>query len=332
MVAIGNGCGTSVRWRRAFSLPDNYLKKGPVVKIIKRGKKSTNKNSKESIENIKQKEFLGEDYYSVVNGGKLDKFKPVFKMLSGITIFAIIVFGVNTIVTKPEDNHKSQNTSYITQDQQIDSEENTIETCLEKSSENNSFPDVSDPDFYQKAISYYDDNLKCYNEFPDPEYSAWASEVERLRKGAIDSSGGYKETYLSTKSYDYEFKTSSTSSFAPQEVNTRSNETSNIETKKPEVDKEWCNAKSQEVAELKSKVDSKRSAVTSAKAQKSRAEDDVRARNALRGGSAESIATALSKVQSQYDGQISGLSNELSILQSQYFAAENEAINKGCYR
>ena len=162
---------------------------------INKSKKRTQRQSSNIL--------LNNDFASGFEDSKFDKFKPALKalvviiLLIGATWGAVAYFGTTD---KKDGTNKgyASNTSQLEED--IDAK---LSQCLSEAVTANPTPETSDSSFWPKIIAGYDAQLGCYDKYPDAIGVVSRSSTESAREDAIDSSGSYKDTYLSTNSYEY---------------------------------------------------------------------------------------------------------------------------------
>lgn len=144
-----------------------------------------------------------DDFAAGFEDSKLDKLKPFLKALTvvillvGATWGAVAYFG-STDTKNNADKDYTANTA-----QQADDSDGKLSQCIADAAAKNPTPDTSDANFYPKLIAGYDAQLGCYDQYPDASGSIARSSTESARENAIDSSGSYKDTYLSSNSYNY---------------------------------------------------------------------------------------------------------------------------------
>lgn len=203
--------------------------------------------------------FIDNDFASGFEDSKFEKFKPLFKVFVVLFIIAGVGYGAYAYL-----GNQSDNTVRTADKLQPSSSEMTeLERCVDEAWSNHETPDEDDPSFYPKLIAGYDAQLACYDTYPDENSATNRLSIESARKSAIDSSEGYKDTYLSTNSYDYSSPSSnspsrysasssvpsgSSSSTTPN--NQRSTPPSGGSNTQPAIDTQWCSAKKAEVDSL----------------------------------------------------------------------------------
>lgn len=146
------------------------------------------------------------DFTSILNESPwerfVDKTKPLVKILLVVAIIGGSIYGGTLLFGNKDSGTQSTEYASNNTDHQSDDKEK-LHQCLEGIVKANPSPETSDPEFYKKLIDGYDKRLGCYEKYPGIDL-AGKSQVEENRKSAIDSSGTYKDTYLSSRgSYDY---------------------------------------------------------------------------------------------------------------------------------
>lgn len=145
-----------------------------------------------------KKEYSDNDFTSILEETRFDRIKPFLKCL---LVFAVLIVAVGGGVYAYSNFKPSeQNSQAVSADSYEDSEQ---AKCIAKVYEQHKTPDESDPDFYPKLIAGYDAHLSCYDKYPDENSSSNRLSIESARHSAIDASGDYKESYLSSNSYEY---------------------------------------------------------------------------------------------------------------------------------
>ncbi|NCU38349.1 hypothetical protein EOL96_04820 [Candidatus Saccharibacteria bacterium] len=142
--------------------------------------------------------LFDEDFSAGFEDSKLDKFKPALKVFVGIIVLMTAIWGVSAYFGSTDtknDTNKNYTADSVQQDDDSDSK---LSQCIADADSKNPTPDVSDSNFYPKLISGYDAQLACYDKYPDADGSYRRSSVEYARESALDSSGGYKDTYVSS--------------------------------------------------------------------------------------------------------------------------------------
>lgn len=199
------------------------------------------------------------DFASGFEDGKFEKFKPFFKVFIALIIITGIGYGTYAYV-----GSRSDSKGRMADTAQQNSEEMTeLERCVDESWNNHETPDENDPDFYPKLIAGYDAHLYCYDTYPDENSATNRLSIESARKSAIDSSDEFKDTYLSSNSYEYTpsgsgsanqytstSNTSGSSPSTPSSSGNHSNPPPSNGSTQPAVDTQWCSAKKSEVDNL----------------------------------------------------------------------------------
>jgi|GEM_PF-2773752 len=204
--------------------------------------------------------LIDNDFASGFEDSKFEKFKPLFKVLIALVIITGIGYGAYAYLS-----NQSDSTMRTADTLQTDSNKMTqLEQCVNEAWNNHETPDENDPDFYPKLIAGYDAHLYCYDTYPDENSATSRLSIESARKSAIDSSDEYKDTYLSTNSYDYKPSSSDSnsqysagssvsggsSSSTPSRPSDNSTSSPGSSGTQPTVDTQWCSAKKAEVDSL----------------------------------------------------------------------------------
>jgi hypothetical protein len=142
---------------------------------------------------------LDNDFSDILHEGKFDKHKPMHIALLIVVGLIIAVCGGVYAYLNIQSSGGETSKSGLVQNY----EDSQQAKCIAKVYEQHKTPDESDPEFYPKLIAGYDAHLSCYDNYPDENSSSNRLSIESARQSAIDASGGYKDTYLSSNSYDY---------------------------------------------------------------------------------------------------------------------------------
>ena len=146
---------------------------------------------------------LDDDFTSGFEDGKFDRLKPFLKVLVVIILLAGATWGTFAYfgsTDKKEDVNKTYSSDSAKQAEDVDVK---LAECIAGANSKNAIPEESDGDFWPKIIARYDAQLGCYDQYPDANGTTARSSTEMARENAIDSSGKYKDTYLSSNSYNY---------------------------------------------------------------------------------------------------------------------------------
>ena len=162
--------------------------------------------------------LFDDDFASGFEDGKFEKFKPLFKVFVVLIILVGIGYGAYAYLG----NKKENATRTADTTQPSSGEMSQLEQCVDEAWNNHKTPEESDPDFYPKLIAGYDAQLACYDTYPDENSATNRLSIESARKSAIDSSSDYKDIYLSTNPYEYEYKPSSTGDTSQYNSSSRS--------------------------------------------------------------------------------------------------------------
>jgi hypothetical protein len=133
----------------------------------------------------------------------IDKAKPLMKVLVVLVVIGSAIYGGVMLFG----GKNSKPSEYVGQVQSHASDKLKLSECISNVITASPSPETSDPEFYKKLIGRYDEQLSCHDKYPNTDL-ADRTELERLRQGAIDSSGAYKDTYLAGGG-SYEYKSSS---------------------------------------------------------------------------------------------------------------------------
>lgn len=142
--------------------------------------------------------LFDDDFASGFEDSKFDKFKPVIKVLAVIILLMSAVWGASAYYGSTDtknDANKNYTANTVPQDDDSDSK---LSQCIADAASKNPTPDTSDSNFYPKLISGYDAQLACYDQYPDANGAVSRSSIEYARDSALDSSGSYKDTYVSS--------------------------------------------------------------------------------------------------------------------------------------
>ena len=174
----------------------------------------------------KSSNLFDDDFASGFEDSKFDKFKPALKVLGVIVLLAGL--GVGSLYyfdDKSDDSSSSYSQTDMSDDAKIIDEALSKKTelsqkfsaCTSKASNEGSDLSTADPDFNKKLIGSYDNWLACYDQYPEAAANASPSRssLELARQGVIDNSGSYKDTYLSSNSYNYTPSTYTPDATAP---------------------------------------------------------------------------------------------------------------------
>lgn len=211
--------------------------------------KSKKPSSRQSPNNL-----FDNDFASGFEDSKFDKFKPVIKALIVVFLLVGAVWGALSYYGATDEGNDANKNYTSNTSQPKEDMDAKLSQCLSDANAANPTPDTSDNGFWPKIIAGYDAQLGCYDQYPDAIGAVSRSSTEYARENAIDSSGSYKDTYLSTNSYEYKPSTSSGSSqyTSPStsggSTGTPSNDSPS--STQPAVDTQWCSAKKAEVDSL----------------------------------------------------------------------------------
>lgn len=291
--------------------------------------------------------LFDEDFASGFEDSGFDKAKPFLKVfvailvVAGLGIGGLYYFGNNN---SDQSSHSQASTTHESEDinQFSDEEVENIQKfsdCTSKASSATDYISTSDSDFYKKLIKGYDDWLACYDQYPDVAMDASPSKssLELARKNAIDSSGKYKDTYLSSNSYSY---TPSTyrSSYDSYNTNNSSNEPTTPSSSTPStppktatVDVEWCNSKKIEVDDLYSKYQTARNAVDTLNTKIRKVDSDALQKYGGTGLTENQRQRLIASEKNKLEAQKPNLVAQQNSAKTKYDTAQREYSNKGCY-
>lgn len=217
-------------------------------------------NKKQNKPDIKRSSstLFDDDFASGFEDSKFDKFKPLFNVLIVVTVLILIAWGFSVYLAGSDSNDnldQSYSSSAAQSDEDVDTK---LAQCISDVATKNPTPETTDSNFYPKLISGYDAQLDCYDQYPDADGMVSRSSIEYARESAIDSSGSYKDTYLSTNTYEYKPSTSSGSSRnssssatgGDSDTTSKDNQAPSSSGSQPSVDMQWCAAKKAELDNL----------------------------------------------------------------------------------
>lgn len=212
-----------------------------------------NKPSRKDRKNTSRHSMpVDNDFASLLYEDKSEKFKPILKWLFISLIIVAIGWGAFALFANNV-GQKTSNSEYTTQanatvDNSAADAAANFSQCLSTVRSEHDTLNENSSDFYPRLIAVYDTWLGCYDNYPE---ATGRTSIESARQSAIDASGAYKSTYLSTNTYEY--KPSSGASGTPSTANSSGNtgSGSNPATTTPSggstVDVQWCSAKKAEV-------------------------------------------------------------------------------------
>ena len=292
--------------------------------------------------------LFDDDFASGFEDSKFEKFKPLFKILAIIVVvIGLGIGGLYYFGDKSNDNLSSYDQTSNSDDAKIIDEalskkaelSQKFSSCTSKASSNGSNLSTSDPDFSKKLISSYDDWLACYDKYPEMSANASPSRssLELARQNAIDSSGRYKDTYLSSNSYDYKPRpyapSSPTSSSNPDRNDSDSSPNSSPTYTTPVSDKKdesWCSSKKAEVDNLYAQYQSAREAVSALDTKIFKVDSDVRQKYGGSGMTESQLQNIIASERSNLQSQRPNLVTQQNTAQSKYNSAQS-AYSTSCY-
>ena len=188
--------------------------------------------------------LFDEDFASGFEDSGFDKFKPLLKVLVvisvvvGLGVGSLWVYGNNASRNNSVAGNESSNlTDSYKPVSGVDEAVIKFNDCTKTATDKTQNLQTSDPNFSKKLITGYDEWLACYDEYPEQADNASPSRLslESARQSAINSSGSYKDTYLSDNSYDYKpISSGPNSTYTPTYNSTPStSETSNSQPVQP---------------------------------------------------------------------------------------------------
>lgn len=290
--------------------------------------------------------LFDEDFASGFEDSKFDKLKPLLKALVailvvvGLGVGGLWIYGNNANKNNFAINNGGDNLSESYEPvASVDETAIKFNDCTKTATDKTKDLQTSDPNFSKKLIAGYDEWLTCYDEYPENAASAspGRSSLEYARQSAIDSSGSYKDTYLSSNSYTYSSSTyipsyspnsgSSTDSKSPDPTN-QGNSAS--QSQDSAVDAAWCNSKKSEVDNLYVQYQAARNAVDSLNTKIFNVERDVRRKS---GSLPESqVQAMINRERNNLESQKPSLIAQQNSTKSKYDTAQSEYSNKGCHR
>ena len=288
--------------------------------------------------------LFGEDFASGFEESKFDKFKPALKVLGAIVLLAGLGIGsLYYFGNKSDDSSSFYGQADMSDDAKIIDEalskkaelSQKFSACTSKASDEGSDLSTADPDFNKKLISSYDNWLACHDQYPEAAVNASPSRssLELARQGAIDSSGSYKDTYLSSNSYDYTPSTY-TPTYRPSDYSssgdssTASPPPTYTEPPSNKKDEAWCSSKKAEVNSLYSQYQTARDAVSTLDTKIFNVAENVRQRA---GGLNESqVQNMIANERNKLQAQRPNLVTQQNSAQSQYNSAQGE-YSRNCY-
>ena len=134
-----------------------------------------------------------EDFAAGFEDSKFEKIKPALKVLAVLIIVGACICGGIVFMQKRNDTKPQEGVSVNA----AKNDTQKLSQCVDDALKNNPVPETSDGEFYKKLIAGYDSQLNCYNQHPDIAVEQKAR-VEELRKGALDASGSYKDSYIAS--------------------------------------------------------------------------------------------------------------------------------------
>lgn len=288
--------------------------------------------------------LFDDDFTSGFEDSTFDKFKPAIKVL--IVVLVLVGLGVGGFYLfndKSSDSSSSYSQASDLDDARIIDEalskkaelSQKFSACTKEASGKGKDLSTSDPDFNKKLIGSYDDWLACYDKYPEAaaDASPSRSSLELARQGAIDNSGSYKDTYLSSNSYDYTPSTY-TPTYRPSDYSSSGDSSTTsppptyTEPPSNKKDEAWCSSKKAEVNSLYSQYQTARDAVSTLDTKIFNVAENVRQRA---GGLNESqVQNMIANERNKLQAQRPNLVTQQNSAQSQYNSAQGE-YSRNCY-
>ncbi|HMQ95939.1 MAG TPA: hypothetical protein PKD19_01840 [Candidatus Saccharibacteria bacterium] len=291
--------------------------------------------------------LFDEDFASGFEDSRFDKAKPFIKVfvailvIAGLGVGGLYYFGNNN---SNQSSHSQASTTHESEDSNQFSDEEVediqkFSDCTSKASSTADNINTSSSDFYKKLIANYDDWLACYDKYPDvaKDASPSKSSLELARKNAIDSSGKYKDTYLSSNSYSYTPSTyrPSYNSYSTDNSSSKPNAPSSSTPSQPPqantVDVAWCSAKKSEVNSLYSQYQTARNAVDALNTKISTVDQTINQQYGGTGLTESQRQRARASMMSEYSALMPNLMAQQNTAKSKYDSAQREYSSKGCY-
>lgn len=113
----------------------------------------------------------------------LDKTKLLLKIVVVLTLVGGMIYGGALLF----DGNKDTTSISSTANPALDIHDNDsvdLAKCVNDSISANPTPEANDPQFYTKLIANYDEQINCYDKYPNAD-QANKSHLEELRQGAI---------------------------------------------------------------------------------------------------------------------------------------------------
>lgn len=296
----------------------------------------------------KRNSLFDEDFSAGFEDSGLDKVKPVVKVL----IVVMIVVGVSVSGLWVYGNYASKNNIVANSNtgnllethkpvDAVDDASTQFNACTQTISSKIDQLQVGDSEFSKKLIGNYDEWLECYDKYPEPAQDATPSRssLEFARKSAIDSSGAYRDTYISSNSYEYKpstyTPTYSPDKYEPYQSNSSSTPTDSGSSTAPSqsntVDAAWCNSKKSEVDSLYAEHQAARNAVDTLNTKIYKVASDVRQRYAGTSLNESQLQNMIASEKSKLEAQKTNLVAQQNSAKAKYDAAQRDYSNKGCY-
>lgn len=151
--------------------------------------KSKKSNSRQSSNNL-----FDNDFASGFEDSKFDRFRPALKALIAVIVLVGVAWGA-VAYFGGTDTENGTNKSYVSDTSEQDDDK--LAQCTIDMEAKNPIPEAEDGNFYPKLIAYYDAQIDCYDQYPNASSVVSKSSLELARDNALDSSGSYKDTYVS---------------------------------------------------------------------------------------------------------------------------------------
>lgn len=320
---------------------------------INKSKKPTRRQSSNTL--------FDDDFATGFEDSKLEKFKPAIKVFMAIIVLTTAVWGGSAYFGSTDTkNSADKNYRPNTVVRQGDDSDSKLSQCITDAAAKNPTPNTTDPNFYPRLISGYDAQLACYDQYPDASGTTSRSSIEYARDNALDSSGDYKNIYISSSGSssssrknsvtgcDYslsesEYLACTDRYYAAHSLPSSSSPSNTGSTSAPPatpstssgstIDVAWCSAKKREVSALYGTYQSARNAVQAKQTEINKLPETIR-------GEFSKSGTIMTEAQYQraYQSRMAQLSQDVNNLNQQsgqalstYNAAQNEYTRKPCY-
>lgn len=126
-----------------------------------------------------------------------DRIKPLIKVLVVLAVIGGVGYGGFLLFGNK--NHSASNAATDSAANTQADAQKQLAQCLAGVRSSNPVPEAGDADFYKKLIGGYDQQLGCYDKYPDVD-STGRTSIEGLKTSALDASGSFKYTYIANGS------------------------------------------------------------------------------------------------------------------------------------